>query len=50
MDDHKHFYRIFKGTVASIGVQGRSILFFVDYSAVYPVDTSCVQNVIFVCY
>jgi hypothetical protein len=44
MGDYSHFYRLFEGAVASIGV------FFVDNSAAYPEDTSCVQNVIFVHY
>jgi len=50
MGDHNHFYRVFKGTVTSIVMQSRSILFIVDNSAAYPEDTSCVQNVIFLCY
>jgi hypothetical protein len=50
MGDHNHFYRVFKVTVPSICVQGRSILFFVDNSAAYQEDIACVQNVIFVRY
>jgi hypothetical protein len=36
MGDQNHFYGVFKGTVASIGVQGRNVLFFADNIAADP--------------